>query len=79
MAEACVDTALLKLAQNQSYNGNENISVGNDQCSVLSIETASGQKIIKTKAIFQNAVTNLKITVNSANLSVIYWEELSKF
>ena len=49
MAEACVDTALLKLAQNQSYNGNENISVGNDQCSVLSIETASGQKSSKQK------------------------------
>lgn len=79
LAEACVDTALLKLAKNQSYNGNENISVGNDQCSILPIETASGQKIIKTKAVFQNAVTNLKITASSANLSVIYWEELAKF
>lgn len=79
LAEACVDTALLKLAQNQSYNGNENINIGNDQCSILTIETASGQKIIKTKAIFQNAVTNLKATVNGVNLSVIHWEELAKF
>lgn len=79
LAEACVDTALLKLAQNQSYNGNENIGVGNDQCSILTIETASGQKIIKTKAVFQNAVTNLKITIDSADLSVIYWEELANF
>jgi len=79
LAEACVDTALLKLARNQSYNGNENINVGNNQCSILIIETASGQKIIKTKAIFQNAVTNLKVTVNNVNLSVIYWEELAKF
>ncbi len=79
LAEACVDTALLKLAQNQSYNGNENIGIGNDQCSILPIEIASGQKIIKTKASFRNAVTNLKVTVNSANLSVIYWEELAKF
>ena len=79
LAEACVDTALLKLAQNQSYNGNENVSVGNDQCSILLIETASGQKIIKTKATFQSAVTNLKITVNNTNLSVIYWEEVAKF
>ena len=80
LAEACVDTALLKLAQNQSYNGNENISVGNDQCSILATENAPGQKkIIKTKATFQNAVTNLKVTVNNADLSVIYWEELAKF
>ncbi|MDO8443053.1 MAG: hypothetical protein Q7S81_02230 [bacterium] len=79
LAEACVDTALLKLAQNQSYGGNENISVGNDQCSILPIETSSGQKIIKTKAIFQNAVTNLKVAVQASNLSVVSWEEIAKF
>lgn len=79
LAEACVDTALLKLAQNQSYAGNENISMGNDQCSVLPIETLSGQKIIKTKAIFQSSVTNLKITVQASDLSVISWEEVPKF
>ena len=79
LAEACVDTALLKLAQNQSYGGNENISVGNDQCSILPIETLTGQKIIKTKAIFQNAATNLKITVQASDLSVISWEEIAKF
>ncbi len=79
LAEACVDTALLKLAQNPFYSGNENISVGNDQCSVLPIETPSGQKIIKTKAIFQSSVTNLKITAQASDLSVISWEEVPKF
>lgn len=79
LAEACVDTALLKLAQNQSYGGNENISVGNDQCSILPIETLTGQKIIKTKAIFQNAATNLKVAVQAGDLSVISWEEIAKF
>jgi hypothetical protein len=79
LAEACVDTALLKLAQNQSYSGNENIFVGNDQCSILAVETLSGQKIIKTKAIFQNSVTNLKITAQASDLSVISWEEMPKF
>jgi len=79
LAEACVDTALLKLAQNPSYSGNESISVGNDQCSILAIETLPGQKIIKTKAIFQNSFTNLKITVQASDLSVISWEEVPKF
>lgn len=79
LAEACVDTALLKLVQNPSYSGNENIPVGNDQCSILQIETPSGQKIIKTKAIFQNSFTNLKITAQASDLSVISWEEVPKF
>jgi len=79
LAEACVDSALLKLVQNGSYSGNENILIGNDQCSILLIETISGQKIIKTRAVFKKATTNLKITVSSSNLSLISFEELAKF
>jgi len=79
LAEACVDTALLKLSQNSSYSGNENISVGSDSCSILAIESPTGQKIIKTKAIFQNSVTNLKVVATSSDLSIVSWEELPKF
>jgi len=79
LAEACVDMALLKLAQSKSYAGNESISVGNSQCSILAIETSPGQKTIKTKATFQSSVTNLKIVANDTDLSVISWEEVAKF
>jgi len=76
LAEACVATALSKLAANGSYTGNENITVDGNQCAVLLIETAGGQKIIKTKAIFQKTVTNLKAVVAAADLSIVSWEEL---
>ena len=79
LAEACVDMALLKLSENQSYQGNENIAINDKQCSILIIEAAGNEKVIKTKANFQKAVTNLKIKVNNADLSVISWEELAKF
>ena len=79
LAEACVDVALLKLSENQSYQGNENIAINDKQCSILIIEAAGNEKVIKTKANFQKAVTNLKIKVNNADLSVISWEELAKF
>ncbi len=79
LAEACVDMALLKLAQSKSYAGNESISVGNSQCLILPIETSPGQKTIKTKATFQNSVTNLKIVAKDTDLSVISWEEVAKF
>lgn len=77
LAEACAETALLKLAENSNYGGNENIAIGNEQCSILPLETAGNQKIIKTKAIIQKAVANFKIIVNAADLSIISWEELA--
>ncbi|MBI4993589.1 hypothetical protein HZC33_01340 [Candidatus Wolfebacteria bacterium] len=79
LAEACAETALLKLAQNSSYSGDENIQIGDKQCSILAIESAGGQKIIKTKANFQNFITNLKIAVSISNLAVVYWEEVANF
>lgn len=79
LAEACADTALLKLTQNINYSGNENITIGNDICSIMPIETAGGQKTIKAKAIFQNAATNLKVVAQSSNLVVVSWEEVPNF
>ena len=79
LAEACIETALLKLAQDSAYAGNEAIMVGSNQCSILTLESISNQKIIKASAVFQNTTTNLKITVFSSDLSVISWEELASF
>lgn len=77
LAEACAETALLKLAENSAYAGNENIDIGGNQCAILPLETAGGQKIIKTKADIQKAVANLKVVVDSSTLSIISWEELA--
>ena len=77
LAEACVETALVKLAENINYGGNENIAIGSEQCAILALETNGNQKIIKTKAIVQNAVANFKVTINAASLSIISWEELA--
>ena len=77
LAEACAETALVKLAENSNYGGNENIIIGDEQCAILALETNGNQKIIKTKAIIQNAVANFKVTVDAASLSIIAWEELA--
>lgn len=80
LAKACVQEALLKLSINNSYSGNETISVGSDTCKVVSV-VASGtaQKIISTQAQFNSSFTNLKITIDSSALSVVGWEELPRF
>jgi hypothetical protein len=76
LAEACVDTALLNLANNLNYTGPVNIGV--DTCNILTVQAntpVAGQTTVKTKAIFQKATTNLEIVVNSSDLSVVSWKE----
>ena len=76
-AEACGDVALLRLFSNPSYLGNnEVVDVGSDQCMVVSVTTSGSEKTIMTKADINGSVTNIKIVVNSSDLSMISWEEI---
>ncbi|MEK7133332.1 MAG: hypothetical protein AAB771_01445 [Patescibacteria group bacterium] len=79
MARSCLDHALLKLAVNGSYAGNENLNINSYQCSILPIETLGPDKIIKARSQIMGATTNLKLTVNSSSLATITLEEAVKF
>ncbi|OGY58983.1 MAG: hypothetical protein A3E61_02230 [Candidatus Colwellbacteria bacterium RIFCSPHIGHO2_12_FULL_43_12] len=79
LAEGCAEKALLKYSQDSSYIGNENILIGGRQCSILPIETSGSNKIIKTEATVESVTSNIKVTVNSADLTLISWEELASF
>ncbi len=77
LAEACVDTALLKLAENPSYAGSESINVsGADTCNILLINPAVDPIIINTTGVFMNATTKLEVKVNASDLSLVSWEEI---
>lgn len=76
LAEACVELAVLRLAQSAAYAGNEDILVGNEKCSILPIETNGEQKTIKTKAAVSGLAANLKVVINVSDFSVVSWEEL---
>ncbi len=77
LSESCARTAILKLANDPTYAGNENIAVDSDSCNIQAIQTSGQTKIIQTKGIYQKATANYKVTVNTADLSVISWEELA--
>lgn len=80
LAEACVDTALLKLANNPNYIGPDTIAVGGDSCSILSVSLPSGgHQTIRTRAVFREAATNLEVAINTSDLSVVSWNELPHF
>lgn len=79
LAISCLEHARLKLAQNSNYSGNETLTIGSNQCSILVIETSESNKIIKSRAQIMGITTNLKLTVNALTLSTASLEEVVKF
>ena len=79
LAQGCAQVALLHLAQDPTNTTVSDVNIGDDKCSIISIQPntpASGQTTIQTKAEFQTAVTNLRFIINSSNLSIISLQEL---
>lgn len=78
-ARSCLNYALLKLAGDSSYAGNETVNISSYQCTIQPIETSGSNKIIKARSQISGATTNLKLTVVSSTLSTVSLEELVKF
>ncbi len=79
IARSCLNRALLSLADNGNYAGNETINISSYQCIILAVETSGQNTIIKSRSQISGATTNLKLTVNAATLSTVSLEELVKF
>ena len=83
LAEACVDIAMLKLANNPTYGGDEPaVSIGSDSCEIFHIDPLlGGQQTIETKGIFNGATTNLSVVVDVSvsDISVHSWTEIENF
>lgn len=79
LAEGCVDAAILKLAGDPSYSGNEPITIGSELCTVRPVQISGNNKIIETQAEFQNSYTNLRVVVDQNTLAVQSWQEMPHF
>lgn len=83
LAEACADQTLLQLANNPSYGGDATTTIaGAGQCYVGVVQNnvpIFGQKTFKTRAVFQNAHTNLEIVINASNIAIVSWKETPTF
>lgn len=79
LAEACADMAILKLIENWNYAGGEDQIIDSNSCRIVSVQDINGsQKLIKTKAVYQNSHTNLEIAVekNGSKINIIFWREI---
>ena len=74
LAEACVDTAILGITQGNIPLPNTVITVGPNQCTIVSV-TGASPAIIKTQAIFKKSYTNLKVSYSPSTFSINSWEE----
>lgn len=82
LAEGCADTALLHIAQNADWAGNKTVTINGETCDIRPVKKnvpAAGQNMIETRAIFRDAVTNLRVVVNASNAAVISWAEVPAF
>ncbi len=84
LAEACINTAMLKIANNKDYvltNSDHAILVGNDTCNVVSLSPNPPRNFpitIHTQAVINKAYTNLEVKIDS-DFKIISWQELPNF
>lgn len=75
LAESCVDFAVSRVIADSGYaGGNEQINVGSDNCTVVSV-SAGYPKNIVTQAVYQKSYTNVCAQISSGK-SIIGWKEL---
>ncbi len=79
VARSCLNDALLKLAGNPGYAGNETVNISYWQCTIQAITAVGANKVIKAHAAVNGATTNLQLTVVAATLSTVSLEEVVKF
>lgn len=92
LAEACANTAMLKVAQNSSYApvvGGECVSVSDTcgisgaakTCRICSVTLTDGSYTILTRAVYKGAYTTLEVqgAVGPTNFLVTKWTELPTY
>lgn len=80
-SRSCLDYALLKLASDINYLGNETVPIGSYNCVLSAIEDSGNNKILRSKVqdSYSGATTNLKLTLDRYALTTILLEEPVSF
>ena len=81
-AEACIETARITLFNNPLYSiassAPQDIPVGNTFCTIYSVTTFGKETTIETKGRSGDAVTNLRVILNTQNNTLLSWQELPR-
>lgn len=78
-AHSCASIAVLRLKQNSSYNGNENISVDKVVCSIGATVVNGNSRILYAQATVNGMTSRIRVDFNGINSSQFYlnsWTEI---
>ena len=79
LAQSCVQKAMLELATDPLYSGNEIIEVrAGESCEIISVTASSTDRVIRARAVFQDSYSSIQAVVDSA-LRIRSWEEPKSF
>ncbi len=78
LVNLCAEEALMRLKEDSNYQGNETMSMGDGNCTILPIED---NWTVKVSAVFFGQTKKMKIKINQINPSLIInsWQEVGDF
>ncbi len=78
-ATSCMEQALLALANNASYAGNEQKTIGANTCTIATITSSGDARTVKTSSTVSGHTKRIQVTVSNVNppLEVSSWQEVS--
>jgi hypothetical protein len=77
LAEACVETAVLKLSQDEDYPGGDTVTVGTASCYICPTVAAGSNVRVFVQALSSNAFTNLRVDVDpDSGIVAGSWQEI---
>lgn len=81
MADTCAEYALNALRANQSYGGNEIVTIGSQNCSILPLEGSGQVRTIKTQSTVGSSTRRVRVITSQTTPSIIVseWRELADF
>ena len=81
MATSCMEQALLLLANNSSYNGNETITIGTQTCSIGTITGEGEERSVQSSSNVYGYTSRLIVTVSDVTppLQISSWQEVDNF
>jgi hypothetical protein len=78
LADSCANVAVNKLKLDNTYTGNETITLGTKQCQILAI-TGSGNtnRVVRTSAVTGSVTRKIEVSIAvlTPNLTVNYWQD----
>ena len=79
LAEACLEHARLRLAEEDVYAGDDTIPVGEAECYIAPVAHCSSQKIVVTRGIYREAHTILRVELQNGTGDVLSFDEIPSF